>query len=108
MSRNLRATSHGERRSETSIVRPSRRSGHAPADPSGLRLALPTEPIDRPGVDAASLVARSTTPSDVSAVRLEGVKKTSGDVVALDGLDLDVRDGAFFSMLGPSGSGKTP
>jgi putative spermidine/putrescine transport system ATP-binding protein len=41
------------------------------------------------------------------AVRLEGVRKRFGDVVAVDGLDLDVRTGEFFSMLGPSGSGKT-
>src|SRR5215207_7289670 len=41
------------------------------------------------------------------AVRLEAVSKHFGDVVAVDGLDLDVRDGEFFSMLGPSGSGKT-
>jgi putative spermidine/putrescine transport system ATP-binding protein len=41
------------------------------------------------------------------AVRLEGVKKRYGEVVAVDGVDLDVRDGEFFSMLGPSGSGKT-
>ncbi|MEX1168832.1 MAG: ABC transporter ATP-binding protein [Chloroflexota bacterium] len=41
------------------------------------------------------------------AVRLESVHKRFGDVVAVDGIDLDVRDGEFFSMLGPSGSGKT-
>jgi len=59
------------------------------------------------------------------AVRLEGVVKRFGDdevgrrvatfvetdgnfpVVAVDGIDLDVYDGEFFSMLGPSGSGKT-
>ncbi|TMK61469.1 MAG: ABC transporter ATP-binding protein [Actinobacteria bacterium] len=41
------------------------------------------------------------------AVRLEGVVKRFGDVVAVDGVDLDVREGEFFSMLGPSGSGKT-
>jgi putative spermidine/putrescine transport system ATP-binding protein len=41
------------------------------------------------------------------AVRLEGVVKRFGDVVAVDGIDLDVRQGEFFSMLGPSGSGKT-
>jgi putative spermidine/putrescine transport system ATP-binding protein len=40
-------------------------------------------------------------------VRLEGVTKAFGDVVAVDAIDLDVRDGEFFSMLGPSGSGKT-
>ena len=42
-----------------------------------------------------------------SAVRLEHVEKKFGDVVAVAGVDLDVRDGEFFSMLGPSGSGKT-
>jgi putative spermidine/putrescine transport system ATP-binding protein len=53
---------------------------------------------------------RSTAPDPaaaVVAVRLEGVEKRYGDVVAVDGVDLDVRDGEFFSMLGPSGSGKT-
>jgi putative spermidine/putrescine transport system ATP-binding protein len=42
-----------------------------------------------------------------AAVRLEAVQKHYGDVVAVAGVDLDVRDGEFFSMLGPSGSGKT-
>ena len=41
------------------------------------------------------------------AVRLERVFKRFGDVVAVGGVDLDVRQGEFFSMLGPSGSGKT-
>ncbi|GIU98642.1 MAG: ABC transporter ATP-binding protein [Actinomycetota bacterium] len=41
------------------------------------------------------------------AVRFEGVVKRFGDVVAVDGVDLEVREGEFFSMLGPSGSGKT-
>jgi len=42
-----------------------------------------------------------------AAVRLESVEKRYGDVVAVAGVDLEVRDGEFFSMLGPSGSGKT-
>ena len=42
-----------------------------------------------------------------AAVRLESVVKHYGDVVAVAGVDLEVRDGEFFSMLGPSGSGKT-
>ena len=42
-----------------------------------------------------------------AAVTLEGVVKRFGDVVAVDGVDLEVREGEFFSMLGPSGSGKT-
>ena len=43
-----------------------------------------------------------------SPSRLEGVTKRFGERRrAVDGIDLDVRDGEFFSMLGPSGSGKT-
>jgi putative spermidine/putrescine transport system ATP-binding protein len=41
------------------------------------------------------------------AVSLEGLFKSFGKVVAVDGLDLDILNGEFFSMLGPSGSGKT-
>ncbi len=33
--------------------------------------------------------------------------KRFGDFTAVDGVDLEVREGEFFSMLGPSGSGKT-
>ena len=42
-----------------------------------------------------------------TAVRLDAVVKRFGDFTAVDGVDLDVREGEFFSMLGPSGSGKT-
>ena len=41
------------------------------------------------------------------AVRLVGLSKHFGDVVAVDGVDLTIDDGEFFSLLGPSGSGKT-
>ncbi|MFE2629010.1 ATP-binding cassette domain-containing protein, partial [Streptomyces sp. NPDC059374] len=40
-------------------------------------------------------------------IRLRGVSKAFGAVRALDGLDLDVREGEFFCLLGPSGAGKT-
>jgi putative spermidine/putrescine transport system ATP-binding protein len=40
-------------------------------------------------------------------VRLEGVRKSYGDVVAVDGVDLEIAPGEFFTLLGPSGSGKT-
>ncbi len=43
----------------------------------------------------------------VPAVRLEHLEKRFGEVVAVAGIDLEVMDGEFFSMLGPSGSGKT-
>jgi len=69
--------------------------------------------------------APAPAPSGAAAVRLEHlVKRFSGEVgrrvarstgaspdadtvTAVDGIDLEIRDGEFFSMLGPSGSGKT-
>ncbi len=44
---------------------------------------------------------------ELPAVRLSGVVKRFGDVAAVDGIDLEIADGEFFSMLGPPGSGKT-
>ena len=43
----------------------------------------------------------------MAEVAVEGARKTYGDVVAVDGVDLHVADGEFFTLLGPSGSGKT-
>ena len=40
-------------------------------------------------------------------VRLQDIRKTYGDVVAVDRVDLEIPAGEFFTMLGPSGSGKT-
>src|SRR5712664_4112883 len=42
-----------------------------------------------------------------AALRLQGVRKNYGQVVAVAGVDLVVNDGEFFTLLGPSGSGKT-
>src|SRR5258708_2929316 len=46
-------------------------------------------------------------PSAAVAVRLRAIRKTYGEVVAVESLSLDVRAGEFFTMLAPSGSGKT-
>ncbi|MGQ3412792.1 ABC transporter ATP-binding protein [Natrinema sp. LN54] len=43
----------------------------------------------------------------MTELRLEGVSKAYGDTVALEGVDLTVRDGEFFTLVGPSGCGKT-
>jgi spermidine/putrescine transport system ATP-binding protein len=40
-------------------------------------------------------------------VRLVGLEKRFGAVTAVDGIDLEVAGGEFFSLLGPSGCGKT-
>ena len=40
-------------------------------------------------------------------LRLKGLRKEFDDVVAVDGIDLEVSAGEFFTLLGPSGCGKT-
>ena len=45
--------------------------------------------------------------SATTAIRAEGLAHAFGDVVALDGLDLEVEAGTVFGLLGPNGAGKT-
>ncbi len=47
------------------------------------------------------------TTTSTSALRVAGLRRAYGPVVALDGLDLDVRHGEMLTVLGPSGCGKT-
>jgi putative spermidine/putrescine transport system ATP-binding protein len=55
----------------------------------------------------APTAADADLAADAPAVRLSGIRRTYGDVVAVAGIDLDIGTGEFFTMLGPSGSGKT-
>src|SRR5919201_544646 len=43
----------------------------------------------------------------MAEVRFQGVRKTFGKVVAVNDVDLEVREGEFVVLLGPSGCGKT-
>ena len=40
-------------------------------------------------------------------IRTKGLVKRYGEVVALDGLDLEVPKGTVLGLLGPNGAGKT-
>jgi putative spermidine/putrescine transport system ATP-binding protein len=58
----------------------------------------------------AGAVETSDTSSPAGAlpdIRLRGLTKRYGDFAAVDGVDLEVAQGEFFTLLGPSGSGKT-
>lgn len=43
----------------------------------------------------------------IDVIRAEALSRRFGDVVALEGLDLEVRSGEVFGLLGPNGAGKT-
>jgi len=42
-----------------------------------------------------------------TAITVTGLRKSFGDHLVLDGIDLDVREGTTFALLGPNGAGKT-
>ena len=48
-----------------------------------------------------------TSPTPRSAIAVAGLRKSFGDKVVLDGIDLRVPEGTVFALLGPNGAGKT-
>ena len=61
--------------------------------------------------DAAPSNAPAAKPTphvkDNSIIRFENITKRYGKVVAVDSVNLEIREGEFFALLGPSGCGKT-
>jgi len=49
----------------------------------------------------------ATTDAVSAAIEVTGLRKSFGDHVVLDGIDLSVPDGSVFALLGPNGAGKT-
>ena len=48
-----------------------------------------------------------TAPGTTPAIRVVGLRKSYGDLVVLDGIDLEIARGSVFALLGPNGAGKT-
>ena len=64
--------------------------------PGHFVLAFRTAPDNLAGIEGAA-----------ADIRLSNLTKRYGEVEAVAGIDLEISQGEFFTMLGPSGSGKT-
>ncbi|MGQ4349448.1 ABC transporter ATP-binding protein [Streptomyces sp. SAS_275] len=87
-------------RYESGPAEPARRDGTAAAGEGA-----PAE-AEAAGTAPATGAAGGTTAAP-NAVSCSGLVYAFGETTAVDGLDLDVRDGEVFGLLGPNGAGKT-
>ncbi|HZC98849.1 MAG TPA: ATP-binding cassette domain-containing protein [Actinomycetes bacterium] len=53
------------------------------------------------------MTTTTTTTTVRSALKATGLRKSFGDKVVLDGIDLEIAEGTIFALLGPNGAGKT-
>ena len=66
----------------------------------GIAARDPRPPGQAPGVNGAADHAPDKAPDHTPALLVSGLRKAYGDVVAVDGLDLEVRRGECFGLLG--------
>src|SRR6476619_2088744 len=78
------------------------------AEPTGLQ-PVPFGRSGTPPGEAHCSRGRADTFSAMGdpPIRTEQRRKVYGSLVAVDGLDLEVRRGEFFGLLGPNGAGKS-
>jgi ABC-2 type transport system ATP-binding protein len=56
---------------------------------------------------AGSYFGCQSPPHRMTAIRAEDLRKSFGDLAAVDGLSLSVEEGELYGLLGPNGAGKT-
>ncbi len=62
--------------------------------------------LPAPAISNESEIDMTTSPTPL-AIRTHGLRKSYGDLLVLDGIDLEVAAGTVFALLGPNGAGKT-
>jgi ABC-2 type transport system ATP-binding protein len=87
-----------------SNLNPAEQPAAVPADAGPIAPQLET--VRRRGHDYSSAGSAAAARTAL-AVEARGVRKSFGDQMVLDGIDLDVIEGTVFALLGPNGSGKT-
>src|SRR6266568_4518838 len=81
--------------------------------PAGAREPVPRhlqpagEPGEAAGHDCARAQTQELTARTVAGIEIRNLRKHFGDLHAVDGVTLSIRDGEFLVLLGSSGSGKT-
>jgi ABC-2 type transport system ATP-binding protein len=81
-----------------------------PAPYAVTALGRPATPVRDPFHDHAEAAAGGPglrRADNEAVLRVEGLRKAYGEVVALRGVDLEVARGQIVSLLGPNGAGKT-
>jgi ABC-2 type transport system ATP-binding protein len=88
-----------------SIGSPDKDKRPGPRPPAPWEIAAGDEVVRRGSAAAADDIDEDVDPSVL--IKTRGLTKHYGDIVAVDQLDLEVREGEIFGLLGPNGAGKT-